>query len=52
MARPDRIITPGDVRHVIEHGRVIEDYPEDVRGHSCLLQMVSREGNSDELYPL
>lgn len=37
MARPDRIITPGDVRRVIEHGRIIEDYPEDVRGHSCLL---------------
>lgn len=26
-----------DVRHVIEHGEVIEDYPKDVRGHSCLL---------------
>lgn len=37
MARPDRIITPRDVRQVIEHGQIIEDYPEDVRGHSCLL---------------
>lgn len=31
------MITTTDVRHVIEDGEVIEDYPEDVRGHSCLL---------------
>ena len=37
MARPDRMITPGEVRAIIEHGEVIEDYPEDTRGHSCLL---------------
>ena len=22
---------------VVEHGEVIEDYPEDARGHSCLI---------------
>ena len=38
MARPDRMITPGEVRAIIEHGEVIEDYPEDARGHSCLLR--------------
>ena len=38
MARPDRMITPGEVRAFIEHGEVIEDYPEDARGHSCLLR--------------
>ena len=36
MARPERMITPGEVRAVIEQGDLIEDYPEDARGHSCL----------------
>jgi hypothetical protein len=26
-----------EVRNVVEHGEVIEDYPGDVRGHSCLM---------------
>lgn len=37
MARPDRMITVEDVRNCVLHGEVIEDYPEDVRGHSCLI---------------
>jgi len=37
MARPDRVITPTEVRAVVLKGEVIEDYPEDTRGHSCLL---------------
>lgn len=37
MLRPDRMISTIDVRRVIERGEVIEDYPNDVRGHSCLL---------------
>lgn len=37
MSQPDRMISTVDVRKVIEDGEVIEDYPEDVRGHSCLL---------------
>ena len=37
MARPDRMITPSEIRAVIMQGEVIEDYPEDIRGHSCLL---------------
>ena len=37
MARPDRMITTAEVREVIERGEVIEDYPEDTRGRSCLL---------------
>ena len=36
-ARPDRMISPYEVRSVIEQGEVIEDYPENARGHSCLL---------------
>ena len=37
MHRPDRMITTGEVRAVIEQGELIEDYPEDSRGHSCLM---------------
>ncbi len=37
MNRPDRMIRPGEVRRVIIEGRIIEDYPEDARGHSCLI---------------
>lgn len=37
MSRPDRMISAADVRSVATHGKVIEDYPEDVRRLSCLL---------------
>jgi hypothetical protein len=37
MNAPDELITPDEVRAVIFHGAIIEDYPEDVRGHSCLM---------------
>ena len=37
MSRPDRMITPSEVCAVIENGEIIEDYPEDSRGHSALL---------------
>ena len=37
MSRPDRMITVQDVRRVVMRGEIIEDYPEDARGHSCLL---------------
>jgi len=37
MSRPDRMITTADVRTVITRGEIIEDYPEDARGHSCLM---------------
>ena len=37
MLRPDRIISTAEVRAVIEHGELVEDYPEDARGHSCLV---------------
>jgi hypothetical protein len=37
MARPDRMITTTDIRSAIFEGETIEDYPEDARGHSCLL---------------
>ena len=37
MARPERMITSSEVRTVVEQGELIEDYPEDARGHSCLI---------------
>ena len=37
MSRPDRLVTTSEIRRMIESGEVIEDYPEDVRGHSCLI---------------
>lgn len=37
MLRPERMIRRTEVSEVIANGQVIEDYPEDARGHSCLL---------------
>jgi hypothetical protein len=37
MARPDRMIGSSEVRAVLEHGDIVEDYPSDPRGHSCLM---------------
>lgn len=31
------MISTTEVRTLIEQGEVIEDYPEDPRGHSCLM---------------
>ena len=37
MARPESMIASGEVRAVVELGELIEDYPDDARGHSCLV---------------
>jgi hypothetical protein len=37
MSHPDRMITPEEVERVVLEGEMIEDYPTDPRGHSCLL---------------
>lgn len=37
MNAPQELITLEKVHAVIFEGEVIEDYPEDVRGHSCLM---------------
>ena len=44
MSRPDRMISPDDVRDVLEHGEIIENYPADPRGHSCLVFRQKVEG--------
>lgn len=37
MSRSDRMIAPEEVQTVAITGRLVEDYPDDPRGHSCLL---------------
>ena len=37
MNAEDELITKDEVRFVIFDGEIIEDYPEDKRGHSCLM---------------
>jgi hypothetical protein len=37
MLRPERMITTKEVRRIFAEGDIIEDYPEDPRGHSCLI---------------
>ena len=37
MARPTPIISQLEVEAAVTSGEVIGDYPEDVRGHSCLM---------------
>lgn len=47
MNAPERMISTKEVREVIFQGMVIEDYPEDMRGHSCLiLDKVMKIGQS------
>ncbi len=40
----ERNILPEDVKHVIMSGEIIEDYPDDKYGHSCLICGISEEG--------
>ena len=44
MSRPDRMITVEEVRRVVLGGELIEDYPKDVRGHSCLMLGIGEQG--------
>ena len=37
MSRPQRMIGSDEVEGVVTQGEVIEDYPSDPRGHSCLM---------------
>jgi hypothetical protein len=44
MLRPSRFISTREFRQVIENGSIIEDYPDDPRGHSCLMLGLGVEG--------
>ncbi len=37
MLRPARLITAREIHLVIERGSIIEEYPDDPRGPSCLM---------------
>ena len=37
MNAEDEMIIKDEVRYVVFNGEIIEDYPEDKRGHSCLM---------------
>lgn len=37
MARPANMISASEVERVVTEGEIIQDYPEDVRGRSCLM---------------
>ena len=37
MSRPDRMISTDEIREAVFHGEIIEEYPEDQRGESCLV---------------
>ena len=37
MSKPDRMISTKNIRQVVQYSALIEDYPEDPRGHSCLV---------------
>ena len=43
MSLPERMIKTADIRRVIFDGEVIENYPEDARGHSCLILGIDDE---------
>ena len=44
MNAPERMISTDEVRTVIFQGTIIEDYEEDIRGHSCLMLGWGYEG--------
>ena len=44
MKRPWPIRSFDEIRSSVLHGEVIEDYPEDIRGHSCLMLGWGKQG--------
>ncbi len=46
MSRPQRMITSDEVEAVVAQAEVIEDYPSDPRGHSCLMLGLGESGRA------
>ncbi len=44
MNLPERMISTDEVREVVFSGEIVEDYPEDARGHSCLMFVLTQGG--------
>ena len=42
MSRPERMITVDEVKDSVISGEIIEEYPEDQRGESCLIMYVNQ----------
>lgn len=40
MSRPDRMISAEEIREATAWGEIIEEYPDDARGPSCLVLYV------------
>ena len=40
IAKPERMITTDEIRSVIDHGEVIEDYPNDARLYALLKTII------------
>jgi len=43
MNDEEELITTDEIREVIFDGEIIEDYPEDKRGHSCLMFAMTKK---------
>ncbi len=37
MSRPERMLTTNEIKQAIFNGEIIEEYPQDSRGGSCLV---------------
>jgi len=46
MNKPERMISPTEVQEVVLQGEMSEDYPEDARGHSCLMVGQTSQGRT------
>lgn len=44
MNAEEEIISKDEVRQVIFQGEIVEDYPKDKRGHSCLIFAMTHKG--------
>ncbi len=42
MSHPDRMITADEIKEAIFRGEIIEEYPDDQRGESCLVFHVAQ----------
>ncbi len=42
----ERMVSKDEVHEVIEKGDVIKDYPDDPRGHSCLIGGETKKGRT------
>lgn len=43
MNAKDELISKDEVREVLFDGEIIEEYPEDKRGHSCLMMGITNK---------